>query len=161
MTKRRTIIAAFLLIAVLVMGIGYATLVDELSIKGTAGISSFDADIKFIKVEVDDEKKFERIEFSDDHATMNVAADVLHDADDFITAKFTICNTSSYAVQLTAAVTNDDQNNFKVETDWTTKEVAAGVETVITVKVTALTTPTSDELCSFEIDINASTVEDI
>lgn len=55
MKNRRTVIASFLLIAVLVMGIGYAALTDNLFIKGeatlatTAAQSNFDEDVYFVE----------------------------------------------------------------------------------------------------------------
>ena len=55
MKKRRIVVSAFLLLAVLVMGIGFASLTDNLFIKGEAQISTtaaqqdFDADVYFIQ----------------------------------------------------------------------------------------------------------------
>ncbi len=55
MKNRRTVIASFLLIAVLVMGIGYAALTDNLFIKGEATLattsaqSNFDEDVYFVE----------------------------------------------------------------------------------------------------------------
>ena len=54
MKNRRTVIASFLLIAVLVMGIGYAVLTDNLFIKGEANLKTdvaqteFDTDVFFV-----------------------------------------------------------------------------------------------------------------
>ena len=55
MKNRRTVIASFLLIAVLVMGIGYAALTDNLFIKGEATLATtsaqtnFDDDVYFVE----------------------------------------------------------------------------------------------------------------
>lgn len=163
MTKRRTIIAAFLLIAVLVMGIGYAQLTDELRIQGSAGINAFDADVKFtnvteVKADEADPTKFTTLSFNDDNGTMEVAADAIKVVGDKAVAKFTICNTAGYEVLVAAKVTKDDTHYFSVTTDWdeATKTIAAGSTIDITVTVEAANMPTANDVAtSFTITIKA------
>lgn len=47
MTKRRSIIALFLAVAILALGVGYATLTDTLTVKGTINSPAFDKNVYF------------------------------------------------------------------------------------------------------------------
>ena len=141
MAKRRNIIVAFLLIAVLIMGIGYAELVDELTVTGQAGVTAFDADIyfkSFAEVKASDSapSKFSTLTATDDSATMNVATGALKVAGDKAVAKFTIANDADYPVEITATPTVDAQTFFKVSVDWTDNKTTVAAHSTVDVTVT-------------------------
>lgn len=54
MTKRRSIIALFLAVAILALGVGYATLTDTLSIKTTVTSPNFEAKVYFSAAALDE-----------------------------------------------------------------------------------------------------------
>ena len=153
MAKRRNIIVAFLLIAVLIMGIGYAQLVDELTVTGQAAVTAFDADIYFkafeeVKADPADATKFSTLTASDDTATMNVANGALKVAGDTAVAKFTIANDADYAVEVTAVPTVDAQTFFSISVDWADNKATIAahdtVDVIVTIRVELM--PTANDV---------------
>ena len=74
MKNRRIVLAAFLLIAVLVMGVGFAELIDNLFIKGEATITTesaqplFDQKVHFVAASADGSLKSERVSTTGNNA---------------------------------------------------------------------------------------------
>lgn len=150
MKNRKSVIVAFLLVAAMLLGVGYAALTDTLTITGTLAASAddfkeeFDEDIYFSAVK--------NITYSNskttgvtatvdaagkpDDVTFTLEAGTLVNKDEYITLTYTIKSESD----LPATVTLNDTINsdhFAVTTDWNTKELAAGgtIDVVVTVKL--------------------------
>ena len=153
MKKRRIAIAAFLLLAVLIAGIGYAATTASLNITGNAKTTSTDIDVYFATAEITTQS-------SGGGATPGVAgvgvkaitltAAGLKTAGDKVVATYTIQNDSDYAVEIATPIINCvDTTNFSVETDWGVaaktleKKNDSGTDDMVTVivTVTLLTTP--------------------
>lgn len=126
MRTRRFTITAFLLAAIMVLGIGFAALTDKLAIDGHAVIdkssaeSTFDGDIYFTNV----------IEKSDDSITASIDSDdTTKDTVKFHIANFKEVNQEEHVVfqiasifnaqaNLVVAITNAREDYFDVTTDW-------------------------------------------
>ena len=160
MKKRRVIIALFLLVAVAIMGIGYAELVDKLTIAGSAGVTAFDADVYFASEVTDpsDETKFDTLSAIDDNATMTVKNGALRIKGDKASATFTVMNDSDLPVVVTPTITNDSTTFFKVTTDWNgaPKTIAAQSSVTITVTVEVDLMPTANDVkTTFSVSLDA------
>jgi hypothetical protein len=158
MKNRRRTITAFILIACLVMGLGYAALTDVLDITGTAEITAGNAQAGF-----DEDIYFESAEALQ-HTTAAVpdSAEVLSNNDnayfysnnlatagDTASFKFVIRNDSDLEVTITPTLTSADGANtntewFSLVSDWAgqPKTVAANSSIEYTVTITLLKTPT-------------------
>lgn len=170
MTKRRSIIALFLAVAILALGVGYAAISDTLTIGGTLSTPSFDAKVHFVK-----EGSGAPVVTVDDHggATMTTSgtgattATVSLDMDtieivvgtgfdystasdkDTITVTFSIVNENDYAVTLGALTPNHGDLNTNVfdvvaayDTYTAGQQVAAGATVTGTVTITLKSAPT-------------------
>ncbi len=179
MTNRKTIVVAFMLIAVMVLGVGYAAVSDTLDIQGTADISSTGAgevlneDIYFTGVMKGD-TMVDAISAGD-----NLGYTAHINSQDNDMAHFTISSlssTASEAVIITYVVKNDSTNDvtlekknsstteaiFTVETelDAGTKTLAAGSTTTVWVKVYLNDDPTDAVTSAFVFGFTATPVED-
>ena len=139
MKKRRLAIASFLLVAVLVMGVGYAALTDNLFIKGeatlatTAAQSTFDDDVYFSAASVKASSGSNTatadsavIGATDkDSATFYVKS--LGNKDESVTFKFTINNDST---EFDAKITLD--TGYPQTTDATNFSIIYSIEEGVT-----------------------------
>jgi hypothetical protein len=180
MKNRKKIIVAFMLVAVMLMGIGYAALTDTLTIIGNAHIDIGTANQTF------DEK----IYFSDAQATSSTGTGTVADtasytADDATyTANrlavkgeksvftFTITNDSNVKADITvntvklsgaANPSNSNEDKFTVEYAYpqgTTIESNGGTITVV-VTVTVKEPVTSATSATFGIELTATSVEPV
>ncbi len=164
MKKRRVIIALFLLVAVAIMGIGYAELVDQLTISGSAGVTAFDADVYFasevteVKEDPADDTKFSTLSAVDDAATMTVKEGALRIKGDKASATFTVMNDSDISVVVTPTIKNDSETFFKVTTDWdgVAKTIAPQSSVTITVTVLVDLMPTANDVkTTFSVTLDA------
>ena len=163
MKKRRSTIIAFLLVAALCLGIGYAALTDVLDIQGTAEVNqsaaedSFNQDIYFSAVSSGEGYTASINTDNPDKATFTVTG--LKDKDQTIEITYTIKNEGDLdAVVTPKLLQNSNDTYFKITSDWESqpKTVAANSEnTTITVYVTLLALPTETQAGSFNIELTA------
>ncbi len=180
MKKRRIAIASFLLIAVLVMGIGFATLTDNLFIKGEASLattsaqSDFDADVRFKAAVVVENTGGTNTATPDsavvgetdkDSATFYVKS--LGKKDESVTFKFTIENVSDeFDAKITLDTgypTTTDATNFDITYSIKNNDVDTGaiiceaggtVDVYVTVKL--LNTPSENMSAAFNVNLTAA-----
>jgi hypothetical protein len=170
MRNKRTVIVAFLLVAALALGIGYATLQDELAVTGSArtNVSSseeaLDADVYFTKAVISDtaagtaEIKTPEggtAKDKDDLVVIELLDTALKGAGDFVTISLEISNDSDLAVKVgkpTINVVNTEY--FDVTTNWTADQTVAASGTAdMVVTVTLKKTPTDVVETTFTLDI--------
>ena len=160
MKNRRRTITAFILIACLVMGLGYAALTDVLDITGTAEITAgnaqagFDEDIYFVSAEAlqhTSAAKPDKAEILSDNDNAYFYSYNLATAGDTASFKFVIKNDSDLEVTITPTLTSDAGANtntewFSLVSDWAgqPKTVAANSEIEYTVTITLKKTPSLD-----------------
>ncbi len=182
MTKRRSIIALFLAVAILALGVGYAALTDDLTAKGELGTPQFASLVSYdtttYKVSgvsngatVSDFKTAEKaitVAFSDgtdptndadDVATVNINNGQLMAAGDYVEVQLTIKNTSTIAATLSAVVSETDAGNHFTVSDVTfssTNLAASSGTATATFRVTLDTVPSGSASGSFNITITAT-----
>ncbi len=173
MKNRRLAIIAFILVAIMAIGVGYANLTDTLQITGSAGVNrddsaeAFDADIRFTKAVGDTSRVTSTIGDKDetgdnDKVTITVLDGILKEVGDEIIVTCTVTSDSDLDVYIAApTVTNNNSEYFSVTTTWdgTTTVVPAGTaqtrDVVVTIKL--IKTAVADQDATFTIDLNAST----
>jgi len=171
MRNRKTFIGIVLLIAVLLIGIGYASVTRNLTIEGSATVSPDDENfiVQFTgtptkggvgtvtaEIDKDDAKK----------ATINVTG--LTTKGQKATATYTIENASK-AADLTAYLslntektTNDNETYFNVTHEFKEDSVAVGSTTTVTITVEVMKTPiTADETANITVTLDASPEEPV
>lgn len=186
MKKRRIVVVSFILVAALVMGIAYASLADNLFIKGEANVSTtvaqqeFDADVRFItegtgKVEgtggtaavPTDKEETVKIGSTDpDSATFYVYT--LGKQNESVTFSVAIKNDSTEfdaVVTLDTGYPTTTNNKFKIEysTDKTfpTEPVTeitckAGGTATVYVRVTLVESPEENTTSAFNVNLTAT-----
>jgi len=177
MKNRRRIIVAFMLCAVMLLGIGYATLTDVLDITGSADVNkaaaenSFNKDIHFdrtynsnagalvhepgntasINVDNDDKASF--------------TANNLQGAGDSAKFTFQIINEGDLDASVTPRISsNTNEEYFTIASDWNgaTKTLSKdGGKQTYTVTVTLTKTPTDTIAGSFIIELTATSVDPV
>ena len=165
MKNRKIVVVAFLLIAVLLLGVGYAALTDTLDITGTA-----DADLGALNSEFDKEIYFSKAVANQSGNTASVNAD--NDDKASFSAKsmvkgtpatftFTIQNDSEHEVvvtpKLNATMGNTEPDIYKISSDWggASKTIAAGGSITYTVTVELVGDPIEAISGSFLIELVA------
>lgn len=175
MKKRRTAIVAFLLIAAMTIGVGYAALTDTLKVTGTAGIAAddvteaFEEDIYFSKALANPTYVDAQIDGTDkDLATMTVLSDAFTQVGDERIATFTIKSDSDLPVAITAIVTGTGADAAAQETALNATYftvthnlpadyvLAAGSTVDVTVTVRLAKTPLTAQNTSFTVTFNAT-----
>ena len=173
MKKKRTLTVVAAVLAVLMLGVGYAAVANDLLYITDASASASPSDANFV-VQFDED--------TDVVAGNNVTADYT-DATNAtfavsgLTAKgqtasatYTIKNSSSdLSANLTAAIgtmtngatgTEDDKSYFDVSYSFAAPTISAGGNTTLTVTVTMLKTPVSEDVSvTFPVTITASAVQ--
>ena len=179
MKNRRNVVVAFLLVAVLLLGVGYAALTDTLTIIGNAHIdmgeaqNTFDEKVYFSASEVvagthGSGTKDDVVSHSDDDATFT--ANSLAVKDDKVSFLFTITNDSNVNVDISVAPTklsgaanpsNSNEEKFKVTYEYPDGQTITKNGGTITVKVTVevIDPITSATSATFGIELTATTVE--
>ena len=165
MKKRRLAIVAFLLIAVMAIGIGFAELTDVLTISGSANVDAddtaetFDSDVYFSKAVASAERCNAVVDPADnDKATMTVVDRVLKEVGDEVIATFTVKSESDLPVYVTPSISNSNSEYFDVYTTWTnTQTIAPNSTSDIVVTVKLAKTAVADQATTFTITLNAST----
>ena len=177
MKNRRITIVAFLLLAALTLGIGYAALTDTLWITGSASVGAeagqdaFKNDIYFSKAISDQTRVKAEIDATDNNkATMTM---VTYDdktqmplkvVGDQLVATFTVQSKSDLNAKITASVkSNANTEFFEVVTNWgdVAQDLLAGKTVDVTVTVELIKTPDNGvaEQTSFEIQLDVVSVD--
>ena len=187
MKNRKTVVVAFLLVAALLLGVGYAELTDTLHIAGTAGAdtsvaaSEFNQDVHFGQMAAGD-YNFEKVDVSitsdgdgDTNDKAVIVAEKFTVANEQQKITLTIVNTStefdaqvtistSVNVPVTPTGTGEAHEPiFEAAWEWkdgTTgaKTIAAGGNAKIVVTITMTETPTEAHQATFAIDLDAVAV---
>ena len=167
MKNRKKVVMSFLMIAVLLMGVGYAALTDTLVINGTADISeagaqnAFNQDIKFTAAVAHDNKDLASVVQGDDDMA-SFTANSLNGKGDTAEFTFTIANEGDLDAVVTPSLSgNDKEEYFDIYSDWDgqAQELASGDTITYTVTVELLKTPTATIHGSFHIQLTAVTDE--
>ena len=170
MKNRRIVVVAFLLAAVLLLGVGYAALTDTLDITGSADVNrsaaeeAFNEDIYFSAAVANDEGNTASVN-ADNNDKASFTAATLKGAGDKVSFTFTIKNDGDVDANVTptlnASLGNTNPTYFDIESDWdgATKTLPAGETITYTVTVTLKQTPTDTIAGSFLIELTAVSVE--
>ena len=162
MKKRRSTIVAFLLVAALCLGIGYAALTDVLDIQGTAEVNltgvedNFDEHVYFSAYSTGEGYTASINGNNNDKASFTING--LEEVGDKITVTFTIKNDHDLPATVTPAVLQEtNQEYFKLSSDWNRQPqvIDANGEKTISVSVELLKSPTSLQSASFNIELTA------
>ena len=142
MKNRRLAITALLLLVVVVLGIGYATFVDTLVVRGTAKANSNDAavafeqDVYFTEATItlgSNDTSVDNAKVTDDNDIATLTAGSLATDGDKVSAMYTIINESDdLAARITeVAANNSDLTNFSVSYYFAgTTNAVSGTDTI-------------------------------
>ena len=174
MKKRRTLIISLLLVAALTLGIGYASLTDDLFVTGSAGINSehaedaFGQDIYFTRAIITGDRATAVIGADEhgeaaDKVTITVKDGVLAGAGDSVVCALEISNVGDLDanVKLNGIVVSNSEF-FKVTTNWgsnDTQFLEAGGTLDVVVTITVVKTPTVNVDTTFDLTFTATAVE--
>ena len=187
MKNRKTVVVAFLLIAVMLMGVGYAALTDVLTLEGILGADvslatkEFDADIYFSNDTVD-VAKLAAVSYESDadgnmRDTAIIEATGFQQQGDTVKVTLTIKNDSTeFGALVTPSVTSSalavtpgtegHEPVFTVTWEWDeddgkndAKTIPAGESKNIIVTITLLETPTEHHSATFELTFDAESVD--
>ena len=133
MKKRRTLIIALLLVAAIVLGVGYAALSRELVISSTAQLAPDDGDFKVLFIEANTENtELATASLTGDHSTANYTVIGLSQPTEDVTLTFKVQNqTPDVNAKLTAVSLTDGmlylgegtENPYSPVSDYFTKVV--------------------------------------
>lgn len=163
MKNRKTVVVAFLLIAVMLLGVGYAALTDVLDITGSADVNqsaaeeAFNQDIYFTTAVANQSGNTASVN-ADNNDKASFTANTLKGANDTATFTFTITNDGDVDAVVTPAISsNTNPTYFAISSDWAgqPRNLAAGQSLTYTVTVTLLQTPTETIAGSFVIELTA------
>ena len=166
MKNRRNVVVAFMLAAVMLLGIGYAALTDTLDITGSADVNqsaaeeAFNEDIYFSAAVANEAGNTASVN-ADNNDKASFTAKTLKGKGDKVTFTFTIQNDGDVAATVTpklnATLGNTNQEYFSLTSDWggEAKVLAAGAEITYTLTVELLKTPTETIAGSFLVELTA------
>ena len=170
MKNRKIVVVAFLLVATMLLGVGYAALTDVLDITGSADINqsaaeeAFNEDIHFaVNGAVANETGNTASVNADNNDKASFTANTLKGQNDVATFTFTIVNEGDLAATVTptlnASTGNTKPEVFEITSDWggSPKTLAAGGTLTYTVTVRLKVTPTETISGSFLIELTAVT----
>ena len=169
MKNRKTVVVAFLLFAVMVLGIGYAAIADVLDIIGSADVTkenaqaSFDADVYFTNAAIADGNAENTTSINgDNNDKVSFTAKNLKGQGDTAKFTYTIYNGSDVDAVVTPSISsNTSAEYFGLSSDWNAqpKTIKAGQSETYTITVTLLKTPTFEDIellsGSFIIELTA------
>ena len=166
MKNRKIIVVAFLLVSVMLLGIGYAALTDVLDITGSADVNqsaaeeAFNEDIYFSAAVANETGNTASVN-ADNNDKASFTAKTLKGKGDKATFTFTIKNDGDVAATVTpklnATLGNTNTEYFTVTSDWNgaSKTLTAGGELTYTVTVELIKTPTETIGGSFLVELTA------
>jgi uncharacterized repeat protein (TIGR01451 family) len=164
--KSRKGLISLMLVAVLLLGIGYAALTDTLDITGSADVNqsaaeeAFNEDIYFSAAVANETGNTASVN-ADNNDKASFTAKTLKGKGDKVTFTFTIKNDGDIAATVTpklnATLGNTNPEYFSLTSDWDggAKTLAAGAEVTYTLTVELLKTPTETVAASFLIELTA------
>ena len=170
MKNRKTVVVAFLLCAVMLLGVGYAALTDTLDITGSADVNqtaaeeAFNEDIYFSAAVANETGNTASIN-ADNVDKASFTVNTFKGAGDTATFTFTIVNVgdvdATVTPRLNATLGNTNPEYFEISSDWNgaTKDLDAGGSVTYTVTVKLIKTPTETISGSFLIELVATSVE--
>lgn len=172
MRNRKTVVVAFVLVAVMLMAVGFAALSDDLFITGTATITedaaedAFAEDVYFSKAVISGTAGTAIIGADDngdtaDKVTITVNDGVLTGQGSSVICSVEIKNGGDLAawVELDEITVNSNTEYFKVTTNWgtdTVKSLAAGAAVDIVVTIECIKTPQAEVDTSFDLTFTAT-----
>ena len=166
MKNRKTIVVAFMLCAVMLLGVGYAALSDTLDITGSADVNqsaaeeAFNEDIYFSAAVANETGNTASVN-ADNNDKASFTAATLKGKGDKVTFTFTIENAGDVDAEVTpklnASLGNTNSEYFSITSDWNgaAKTLAAHSNITYTVTVELLKTPTETISGSFLIELVA------
>jgi uncharacterized repeat protein (TIGR01451 family) len=164
--KSRKGLISLMLVAVLLLGIGYAALTDTLDITGSADVNqsaaeeAFNEDIYFSAAVANETGNTASVN-ADNNDKASFTAKTLKGKGDKVTFTFTIKNDGDIAATVTpklnATLGNTNTEYFSLTSDWDggAKTLAAGSEVTYTLTVELLKTPTETVAASFLVELTA------
>ncbi len=164
MKARRSIVIAFLLVAVMVLGVGFAAVSTTLDITGKADVnpdSAFKTDIKFTEANALEAGNTANVNINDDNKA-SFTANNLSGQGDSASFTFKVKNEGDLDATIsvtTCAVTVGDTDLFEIDTDWDAAQpLDANGEATITVTVSLKNTPKESVSGSFIVELKAEAV---
>lgn len=167
MKNKKTVVVAFLLAAVMLLGVGYAALTDVLDITGSADVNqsaaeeAFNDDIYFSTANANEAGNTASIN-ADNNDKASFTANTLKGKGDKATFTYTIVNVGDVDAVVTPSISsNTNQDYFTVYSDWegAAKALAAGGSVTYTVTIELLETPTETISGSCIIELTAVSVD--
>ena len=170
MKNRRNVVVAFLVVAVMLLGIGYAALSDTLDITGSADVNqsaaeeAFNEDIYFSAAVANESGNTASVN-ADNNDKASFTAATLKGKGDKVTFTFTIANDGDLAATVTpklnASIGNTNSEYFSIVSDWdgAAKNLAAHSTITYTITVELLKTPTETISGSFLVELTAVSVD--
>lgn len=167
MKNRKTVVVAFLLVAVMLLGIGYAALTDVLDITGSADINqsaaeeAFNEDIYFSDAVANQTGNTASVNV-DNNDKASFTANTLKGKGDKATFTYTIKNDGDLDASITPIISsNTNTAYFAISSDWAgaTKTLAAGGTITYTVTIELIETPTETISGSCIIELTAVSVD--
>ena len=164
--KNRKGLIAIMVLAVMLLGIGYAALTDTLDITGSADVNqsaaeeAFNEDIYFSAAVANEEGNTASVN-ADNNDKASFTAKTLKGKGDKVTFTFTIKNDGDVAATITpklnATLGNTNPEYFSLTSDWDgeAKTLAAGAEITYTLTVELIKTPTETIAASFLVELTA------
>ena len=167
MRNRKNVIVAFVLVAVMLMAVGYAALTDILDITGSADVNqsaaeeAFNEDIYFVSAVANEPGNTASVN-ADNNDKASFSANTLKGKGDKVTFTFEITNDGDVDAVVTPKISsNTNSEYFLITSDWmvegvsTPKNLAAGSQLSYTVTVELRETPTVTIGGSFVIELTA------
>ena len=166
MKNRKTVVVAFLLCAVMLLGVGYAALSDTLDITGSADVNqsaaeeAFNEDVYFSAAVANQAGNTASVN-ADNNDKASFTAATLKGKGDQVTFTFTIKNNgdvdATVTPKLNATLGNTNPEYFSISSDWNgeAKTLEAHSEITYTLTVELLKTPTDTISGSFLVELVA------
>lgn len=163
MKNRKLVIVAFLLVAVMLLGVGYAALSDTLDITGSADVNksaaeeAFNEDIYFSGAVANETGNTASIN-ADNNDKASFTANTLKGEGDKATFTFTIVNDGDLDALVTPSISsNTNTTYFSISSDWQgqPKTIPAGGSLTYTVTIELIGTPQDTISGSCIIELNA------
>lgn len=163
MKNRKRVVVSFLLVAVMLMSVGYAALTDVLDITGSADVNksaaenAYNAKIYFTGAVANQTGNTASVN-ADNNDKASFTANTLQGAGDTATFTFTITNDGDLDATVTPSISsNTNETYFSISSDWNgqPKTLEAGKTLTYTVTVTLKETPTDTISGSFIIELTA------
>ena len=169
MKNRKIVVVSFLLIAVMMMSVGYAAIADVLDITGSADVTkenaqaAFDADVYFANAALADAHNENTTSVNADNKDKaSFTAKSLKGQGDTASFIYTIKNDNDVDAEVTPRISsNTSEGYFGLSSDWNgqPRTIKAGESATYTVTVTLKKTPTFETLelvsGSFIIELTA------